>query len=212
MIENSDAVQEQPIEVLDESKILDELRRQGERIAILNAQIDPLEAALAVELREVKRYYALYQNYEPIALLAESLIEANPQTGKKKDKRSKYNPIKNLNIGVRRSYEWKEKKDLPPKTAKKMVYASILKTAIKKGVHATSCACGGKTVDCTVPKLQIIYVAVKHDLPAEVIAKIDQAHKTYEAQYEARHKHEETLPIEVVEVETIPTLTAIGSS
>ena len=212
MIENSDAVQEQPIEVLDESRILEELRRHGERVATLTAQIGPLEEARAQEMHQVEKYFALYQNQsEPIALLAGSLIEANPQVGKKKDKRSKHNFIKNLNIGVRRSYEWKEAADLPPITARNRVYTSILKTAIKKGVHAAACACEGKTIDCIVPKSQIIYVAVKQDLPAEVIKKIDQAHKAYKAQYEARHKHEETLPIEVVEVETIPTLTATGS-
>ena len=210
MIEHSGEAVEQPIdEVLDETKILDSLRRSGERIAVLNAQIEPLQTELAAELLAVEKFYHLYQmQSEPIALLAGSLIEANPQQStKKKDKRSKYNPIKNLNIGVRRSYEWKEKKGLSPETAKKKVYASILKTAIKKGVHAATCACGGKTVDCTVPKNQITYVAVKHDLPAEVIAKIDEAHKKYSQLYKSRQAAAEVL---VAEIETLPTLTATG--
>jgi hypothetical protein len=174
-------------EKTDEATVIDLLRRSGDRVEILKTQIATLQIEYAAEVETITNLYRQYQGIlEPITILAGSLMEANPQP-KKKDKRKQNNPIKNLNIGVRRSYEWKENENIPPEKAKKLVYASILKTAIKKGVHAKSCACGGETEGCPVKGTPaVVKVAVKADLPKKVVAKIEKVHLEYIQEYEAR--------------------------
>jgi hypothetical protein len=99
------------------------------------------------------------------------LLEADPAAiSKKTDKRTLWNPIKNLNIGVVRSYEWQKRRGYTAKEARKRVYDSIVKTAIRKNVDT----------DQSTPESRQ-YVTSRSDLPQRVILKIEQQYSVYDA-------------------------------
>ena len=84
------------------------------------------------------------------------------------DRRTMNNPMKNLKIGVRLTYQWQKRHGRTAEEARNYVYGAIVKTAIKKEVE-----CDGSTAE--TPK----YVTCKDDLPTSVLATIDQGFAEY---------------------------------
>ena len=151
-----------------EAAILEALRTHGDSIAKRGKQITALELEQTAELSTVNTLYRQFTSSEAISTLAGTIIEENPLSDKKKDKRKEYNPIKNLNIGVRLSYRHQKQNNHNAEDARDRVYRSIVETAIKKGIHTDdSTADNPKKVSCI------------QDLPKKVIEKIEQGYKEY---------------------------------
>lgn len=147
----------------EENGILEQLRAADLRLAGLRDQIADLQDQARTELLTVGKLYQLFQNSnEKISLTASTIIDENP-IPKKQDKRSDYNPIKNLNIGVRRPYEWKIRDGYDAETARELVYKSIFETAKSSGVKADD----GSAI-----------TEISH-LPAKVKAKIEEGFRDY---------------------------------
>jgi hypothetical protein len=164
----------------DES-IFEQLKLAGDRITGYKEQISGLEELVRAELGIVGKLYRLYQDSdEAIAMTAAEILESNPAP-EKPDKRKAYNPIKNLNIGVRRSYEWQKRDGYNAEDARERVYRSMIDTAKRKGIHAAACVCKGKTEGCSVLKPLVQRVETMTDLPAAVVQKIEQGYAEYGA-------------------------------
>ena len=184
---------------MNDAAILDELRNSNARIETLKTEISDREAAIQAEVQRAMKLYRLFRDTNStIAEVAHAIWSDNPDP-KKIDKRKVSNPIKELNIGVKLSYRHSkvngykvrvngttERREFTADEARERAYHSIFETAVGRGIHAADCACAGETKNCNTEQPK--YVKQMSDLPAKVVAKIEEAYAEYNTGKQPKEK------------------------
>lgn len=117
---------------MNEQNISQVLNTKGAHIKVLRAALAGLELELETEITELQSTFANYKLQENALPIQD--LNLDVEVKKLLDKRRQKNPIKDLNIGVRRSYEWKIRDGFTADDARTAVYESILEIAVNKGI------------------------------------------------------------------------------
>jgi hypothetical protein len=150
---------------LTEETIRRDITETTQRLDALKLQM----ASLTRSIEDETRYLAKLREFVADDREAPTSAEPEPkQPSPKIDKRSLWNPIKNLNIGVVRSYEWQKRHGYNAREARQRVYRSITATAIKRKVESDH-----STTE------NVLYVGSAHDLPKKVVEKIEYYYSLY---------------------------------